>query len=245
MVEGGASAVVDAFLLEACTLLVPAFSSRTFSVLPPVHLQFRRNATDYESLARTRTHVDRIFDPDTSAEIDGNMGSISAEVVTRKESRRGNHPICSFSAVGPLADRLVAGQKGDDAFAPFETLAQLGGSVVLAGVTLRKMTMIHLAEKRAGRVLFRGWANGQDGQPVAMEVGACSGGFPKLGSTLASLAREARVGESVWRIYPAADTLKAATQAIKDNPQVTRCGKNPCERCDDLIAGGPILEARW
>ena len=240
-VEGGASAVVDAFLLEGCTLLVPAFSCRTYSVSPPAHLQFRRNATDYEALAEIGMNAERIFDPDTCAEIDENMGAISAEVVTCEGRRRGNHPICSFAAVGPLAGPLVAGQEGDNAFALFEALAQLGGSVVLVGVTLRKMTMIHLAEKRAGRVLFRGWAKGQDGQPVAVEGGACSAGFPKLASVLSPLLREAEVGESPWRVYPAADTLRVITQAIRDDPRITHCGKDPCPRCDDLIAGGPVL----
>ena len=113
--------------------------------------------------------------------------------------------------------------------------------MALAGVTLRKMTMIHLAEKRAGKVLFRGWANGQDGQPVAVEGGACSAGFPKLASVLSPLLREAEVGESPWRVYPAADTLRVITQAIRDDPRITHCGKDPCPRCDDLIAGGPVL----
>jgi aminoglycoside N3'-acetyltransferase len=240
-VEGSASAVVDAFLLEGCTLLVPAFCCRTYSVPPPVHLRFRRNATDYEALAEISMNSDRIYDPATCEEIDENMGAISAEVVSREGRSRGNHPLCSFAAVGPLAGLLVAGQEADNAFAPFETLAQLGGTVVLAGVTLRKMTMIHLAEKRAGRVLFRGWANGQDGQPVAVEGGACSAGFPRLASALSPLLREAEVGESPWRVYPAADTLRIAAQAIKDDPRITHCGKEPCPRCDDLIAGGPVL----
>ena len=240
-VEGGASAVVDAFLFEECTLLVPAFSW-AYSVSPPVHLQFRRNAADYEYLSRTRTNVDCVFDPETSTEIDEDMGAISVAVVRRAESRRGDHPICSFSAVGPLADQLLKGQKADDVYAPLDALADEGGFVLLAGVDLNKMTLVHLAEKKAGRVLLRRWANGPNGQPLAVEAGGCSDGFVKLGSALSPFVREGRVGKSEWGVYPASDALAAATQAIVDDPYITHCGNVTCGRCDDLIAGGPILE---
>ena len=240
-VEGGASAVVDAFLSEGCTLLVPAFSW-SYSVSPPLHLQFPRNAADYEYLSRTRTDVDCVFDPETSTEIDENMGAISAAVLRRAESRRGNHPICSFSASGPLADQLVKGQKADDVYAPLDASADRGGHVLLAGVDLSTMTLIHLAEKKAGRVLFRRWANGPDGYPIAVEAGGCSGGFTRLESALAPYLREGRAGESDWRAYPASDALAAATQAIVDDPHITHCENIACGRCDDVIAGGPILK---
>ena len=216
-VEEGTSAAVDAFLSEGCTLLVPAFSW-TYSVCPPVHLQFRRNAADYEYLSRTRTDVDCVFDPETSTKIDEDMGAVSAAVVKREESRRGNHPICSFSAIGPMANQLLKGQNANDVYAPLEALAYERGFVVLAGVNLTKMTLIHLAEKKAGRILFRRWANGPDGQPVAVEAGGCSDGFLKLESALSPLVSEGRVGKSDWKVYPASGALEVTTQAIKDDP---------------------------
>ena len=99
------------------------------------------------------------------------MGTISVAVMRWPGSVRGNHPICSFAAVGPLSDQLLKGQQANDVYAPLDALAEEGGSVVLAGVDLTKMTLIHLAEKKAGRVLYRRWANGPDGQPVAVEAG--------------------------------------------------------------------------
>ena len=239
-VDGGAAAVVDAFLLEDCTLMVPSFSW-VYAVPPPPHLQFPRNAVDYETRQFSTDGVDRIFDPATSMEIDRNMGAISEAVLHRTESRRGNHPICSFSAIGPMKEQLLNGQKGEAVYAPFETLALQGGFVVLAGVDLTVMTLIHLAEKEAGRILFRRWANGPDGKPTAVEAGGCSGGFGKLNSAFASLIRERKVGKSDWRIYPAADVLETATEAIKAHPNITHCADVACGRCNDSIAGGPIL----
>ncbi len=219
---------------------MPSFSW-AYSVSPPVHLQFRRNAADYEYLARTRNNVKCIFNPETSTEIDEDMGAISAAVVKRNESRRGNHPVCSFSAMGPLADQLLKGQKADDVYAPLDALASVEGYVLLAGVDPTKMTLIHLAEKKAGRVLFRRWANGPDGQPLAVEAGGCSGGFLKFESVMSPFVREGSVGNSRWLAYPASDALEAATQAIQEDPYITHCENVTCGRCDDSIAGGPIL----
>ncbi len=240
-VEGGASAVVDAFLIERTTLLVPTFSW-SYSVSPPPHLRFRRNAADYDYLAKTRAEVRCVFEPDTSSEIDDHMGAIPAAVLAREDSQRGNHPLNSFAAVGPLANHLVRGQKPNDVYAPLETLANEGGCLVLAGVDLSKATLIHLAEKHAGRVLYRRWANGPDSNPIAVEAGGCSDGFVKFESVFSPFVRTETVGTSQWRCYPADRALVAATQAIKNEPQITHCETGSCSRCDDLIAGGPILE---
>ena len=154
---------------------------------------------------------------------------------------RGDHPLCSFSAVGPLAQRLVDAQRPQDLYAPFRELIETGGHVVLMGVSLRRMTLLHFAEKRAGRVLFRRWANGPDLQPMAVEAGGCSGGFDKFEGVLAPLARGTMVRQSRWRIFAAAEALEAAVAAIQRDPQITHCSEPNCGRCNDLIAGGPIL----
>ena len=241
-IDGGAPTIVDAFLHEECTLLVPAFSW-IHAVPPPPALQFERNAADYDYLSHTGTQVDRVFNPETSTEIDPHMGAVSREVVTRTDSRRGNHPICSFAAVGPLASPLVEEQGADDVYAPLNVLAREGGFVLLAGVDLTKMTLIHLSEKEAGRVLFRRWANGLDNQPMAVEAGGCSDGFLKLAPVLSGFVSEQRIGASLWHAYPASDALVATTQAILilADPLVTHCGDRACGRCHDAVAGGPIL----
>jgi aminoglycoside 3-N-acetyltransferase len=153
---------------------------------------------------------------------------------------RGNHPLCSFSAVGPLAQRLIAGQTPLNINAPLAALAEVGGSVVLMGVGLEKMTLLHLAEERAGRNPFRRWANGPDGQVIEVTTGGCSDGFGKLEPLLAPLMQEAHVGQSHWRIFPAEPTLTVATAVIRQNPLITHCGRSGC-RCDDAVLGGPIL----
>lgn len=106
-VAGGVQTVVDAFLDEGCTLMAPSFSW-TYATHAPKHLRPHRNGTD-EAYLDTLKPTDQIYKPDTS-EIDKDMGAIAAAVVASPSRARGNHPIGSFSAVGPCARDLVAAQ---------------------------------------------------------------------------------------------------------------------------------------
>jgi aminoglycoside N3'-acetyltransferase len=159
-------------------------------------------------------------------------------VLARPERLRGDNPLCSFAAIGPTSD-LVREQRPLDVYAPLRILAGRDGFVLLIGVGLERMTLLHLAEERAGRVPFRRWANGPDGRPMEVETGGCSDGFGNLEPVLAPLARETNVGESRWRAFPARAALEAATEAIREQPEITRCGRDDCLRCADAIAGGP------
>lgn len=241
-VDGGADAVVRAFLEEGCTLLVPAFSS-AFEITPPTQLRFERNGWDYElPHASTRERTDEIYTTD-STEIDrGDMGAIPAAVVRWPGRARGGHPTDSFAAVGPRASELVSGQSASDVCAPLASLARAGGYVLLMGVGLERMTLLHLAEKESGRELFRRWAKDEQGCPSVIEAGGCSEGFGRLETHLSPITRTAVVGQSTWRILPAGDTVARAAAAIRADPSITHCGLVDCERCDDAVAGGPVLK---
>jgi aminoglycoside 3-N-acetyltransferase len=243
-VAGGAQAVVQAFLAEGCTLLVPAHTY-DFAVFPPPALQVPRNGWNYALPATSYALQEsagqgEIYTPATK-EIDPDMGAIPAAVVNTPGSARGDHALNSFAAVGPLAEKLIMGQKPLAVFAPLQALIDEGGYVLLMGVALDKMTMLHYAEQMAGREPFRRWANDREGQPQMVQAGSCSDGFERLASVLEPWQREAVVGKSVWHLFPAFQALQAATAAIRDNPQITDCGDPTCERCRDARLGGPIL----
>ncbi len=238
-VEGGALAVVRAFLEEGCTVLVPTFSS-AFEIAPPAHLRFERNGWDY---GRERSHVEdsgRVFAID-SALIDRDMGAIPATILSWPGRVRGRHPLDSLTAVGPRASALASGQTPSDVYAPLEALARAGGRVVLMGVGFERMTLLHLAEKEAGRELFRRWARDERGRPSVVEVGGCSEGFGRLGPFLQTVTRTAVVGRSVWKILSADEALARAAAAIRAEPRITHCGAADCERCRDAVAGGPVV----
>jgi len=241
-VEGGPPAIVEAFLEEGGTLLVPTFSSQAHAVAPPPDRRFVRNGWDdaasYNISLPTASR--RVYTPE-SRELDKDVGALPAAVLARPDHVRGDHPLCSFSAVGPRARQLIEGQRPVRVYAPLEALAALGGFVVLAGVGLNRLTLLHLGEQQAGRTLFRRWAAGADGQPMTAEVGGCSEGFERLAPVLSALVQRARVGASYWRVFPASEVVDAVAKAIRAKPDITHCGDPGCERCRDAVAGGPLL----
>ena len=238
-VEGGARAVVDAFVAEGCTLLVPTFSS-AYEVAPPAHLRFERNGWDYGRTRDEGRGDAGTYSTDSNV-IDKEMGAIPAEVLSRPGRVRGAHPLDSFAGLGPGAAALVSAQSHADAYAPLAALARERGRVLLAGVGLERMTLLHLAEKEAGRALFRRWARDERGRVRAVEAGGCSEGFGKLGASLRTAGRSAVVGRSTWRLFDAAEALALASEAIRKDPRITHCEEAACERCDDAVAGGPVL----
>jgi aminoglycoside N3'-acetyltransferase len=240
-VAGGAIAVVRSFLDEGCTVLVPTFSS-VFEVAPPPQLQFERNGWNYTATPEPNRGSERVYTPEV-LDIDRDMGAVPAAVVAWPDHVRGNHPLDSFTAVGPQAARLIDKQTPSDVYAPLTALAEMKGFVLLMGVGLERMTLLHLAEKEAGRTLFRRWANDAHGQPVAVEVGGCSEGFGKLEPYLRPVMGRASVGQSRWTLLPADQALAHAAAVIRAGPQVTHCGVGTCERCEDAVKGGPILSA--
>lgn len=232
-------AVVGGFLAEGCTVVVPSFSW-SYAIPQPQDMRPLRNGSDYEHMsAADPAGADRVYTPH-SEEIDADMGAVARAVLTMPSRARGNHPICSFSAVGPEAADLVSGQRPLDVFAPLARLAERGGAVVLMGVGIEEMTLLHLAEKSSGRNLFRRWALDCDGLPMQVEAGGCSGGFVKLAPALSSVMQETRVGLSQWMVFAASETLRIAADMIRRSPEITHCG-DPCGRCRDAVLGGPIL----
>jgi aminoglycoside 3-N-acetyltransferase len=238
-VEGGADTVIDAFLAEGCTLLVPA-QSYLYAVPPPPDQRPARNGWDYDTYPGPTDGIGRVYTP-ASREVDRSIGAVPAAVLARPDAVRGDHPLSSFAALGPRARSLVAGQTPDATDAPLEALVGAAGFVLLIGVGLTRMTLLHVAEHRAGREPFRRWANGPDGLPRMVRAGSCSEGFEQLAPALAPLRRELLVGASRWHLYPAAATLDTATAAIRANPRITHCGDPACARCRDAVLGGPIL----
>ena len=238
-VAGGARAVVDGLLDAGCTVMVPAFTY-DFAVAQPPGRELSRNAWGDRDDEGLPPATEEVYTPERN-DVHESMGAIPAAVLETKGRARGDHPLNSFAAAGPAARELVAGQAPLDVFAPFRELARLNGYVVMMGVDLRMMTALHLAERMAGRALFRRWATGHDGGVVEAECGGCSRGFGAIEPALGPVERRATVGDSLWRIFPIAGVLERASAAIRERPDITRCEVAGCDRCDDAIAGGPVL----
>ncbi len=241
-VDGGAATVVDAFLATGATLLVPTFSF-AYAVTAPPDMRPPRNGADYVGwtseggLPVTGGTTPRVFSTDAN---DTETGAVPTEVLSRPGRERGNHPLCSFTAVGPSAKALVAHQTPTDVYAPLSALAERDGVVVLAGVGLNRMTIVHHAESVAGRTLFRRWAF-VNGTVTMVPVGGCSEGFHRLREALAPVVATRRVGGALWLAFPARTVVEIASDIIRQDPRSTACPDEACIRCADAVAGGPIL----
>lgn len=229
---------MTAFLAEGCTVTVPTFSWG-FAVPPPASDRPARNGWDYDDFPGPTAGLGRVYDP-SSNEIDKDMGAVPAAVLLWPARWRGEHPLSSFSAVGPLAEVLITAQRPLDVWAPLRALVEADGAVLLMGVGFERMTLLHLAEQMAGRSPFVRWANGPDGRPMGVQVGDCSPGFQKFGPVLQHLTRSCRVGNSLWQVVAARQAVEQAASAIRKCPRITHCAVPSCGRCRDAMLGGPI-----
>lgn len=237
-VRGGASSVLRGLLDRGRTVMVPAFSS-SFGVPRPQRMApLARNGVEPGFRGPTGG-VGRAYTP-KCGEVDRDMGAVAVALVGMREAVRGVHPLNSFAAAGPMADVLISTQTLLDVYAPIRELADQGGFILLMGVGFQSMTALHTAEELAGRRPFRRWANGPDGQAVTVAVGGCSRGFGAFAEILAGVERRDRVGNSLWRAFPARDVLSLCAAAIRDRPDLTRCDQDDCVRCTDATAGGPV-----
>jgi aminoglycoside 3-N-acetyltransferase len=239
----GPKTLIDGLVATGATVMVATMSGQCFGVPAPPDDRPTRNAidsraTDEQAASAPWRGLTDIYHP-SRVEVDAWLDATSADVASRpgrvRAARSG-----TFSAVGPPAPELVSTETEVDVFGPLRALRDAGGWVVLAGVALTSMTMLHLAEVEAGRQPFIRWMRAPDGTPMRIRVGECSAGFERLAPALASDERQALVGASRWRTYPARALVPLAADAIRSDPSITRCDDPDCKECPEAIAGRPI-----
>jgi aminoglycoside 3-N-acetyltransferase len=236
--DGGADTLIGAFLDEGCTLVVPTFTYAC-EAAPPPDRQLSQNGLDYSEPIAV-AGLER-YDKNGTL-ISPDMGAVPARVLHLKGHVRSNHPLNSFSAIGPLADELIRTQSLLNVYGPLQAMYTHPATyMVLIGVDLTKATPIHFAEEKAGRRLFRRWAKLMDGTVHEVAVGSCSEGFNNLAPAVRELEINLMVGQSKWRVYPFRAFIDTVTRMIVRNPEITHCADVNCVRCNDAIKGGPRL----
>lgn len=242
LVDGPAT-LVEGLLSTGSTVMVATMANEAFEIPPPLDERPHRNGLDYAERDRSTARdpcpgSNDIFDP-SRTEVDRWLGATSAYVAARPDRIRCRLSTGTFSAVGPMAERLIGAEVAEDVFGPLRELTRVSGHVLLAGVGLTSMTLLHLAEVMAGRVPFIRWSLGPDGRPVRSRGGECSRGFERLAPVLSPLERGGVVGKSRWRAFPAGQAVELAAAAIRAEPEITHCDDDACIECADAIAGGP------
>jgi aminoglycoside 3-N-acetyltransferase len=235
-VEGGPDAVVQGLLDAGVTVVVPTSSFRFCSAPRPDDAPYRpfNSEDDGRIPAAGSTPVAR-YDP-AAEYLDPAMGAVPAAVLRRPERVRGNHPLNSFSAIGPHAAEVIRRQTPHHVYAPLEEIVARRGVVVCMGVGLDAVTLVHLAELQAGLRLLVRWAWTADGRIVEAVHGGCSRGFERLADAVSAAETRLRVGDSVWRIFDAAALLSLATKRFSADPAAGVCADGECARCRDQVA---------
>ena len=231
-VEGGALTVCRA-LIDICgTVLVPAGSWALTGIPAPPGLVRPHNAAamaaswDVFDAAVAHAHP---YTPDLP--VDRELGRIPETMRQAFSHRRSIHPLLSYIAVGKHADRLVRAQRLDWPLGPIEALEELGGDVLLLGVTHESNTTIHLAEQRLGRSRFFRYAK-LDHQ-VWIEVPNIPGQshrFDDIEPEVAHMTREVMIGTCRARRLAVVDVLAAAERLIVADPAALLCD-DPADRC--------------
>lgn len=230
-----AEALLDAFLAARMTLVVPTFSYH-FEVPPPDRDQPANNGMSYDR--DWPIHESR-FQPHENSLSQRAMGALPTTVLAQAGRMRGNHPLNSFSAIGPDAETVIGAQTPLDVYAPFRRLLDLNGKILMCGTDTTSMTFIHYAEQMAGRSLFIRWALTPAGKTIRARVGGCSNGFHKLMPVVSGVATTFNCLGSTFMAMDAQAALGKLIDAIRDDPAITHCRDAACERCNDAIAGGP------
>jgi aminoglycoside 3-N-acetyltransferase len=232
-VKNGPHTVIDGFLQEGCTLVCPAFfyQSRTF---PPKE-NYYTNGIDY---SRIEQMVSVSYNDDLN-QIERSMGIIPETILTYKDAKRTRNPGNSFVIIGESAKNLLNNESLLNAYSVYKNIynGEYNAFIIQAGVNFTSCTPIHFAEEVAGRKLFRRWAV-YNHQIVEIEVGGCSDGFEKIREYTKDIEDVGLIGQSAIRTYPFNTFIDRVAKSIKEYPEITHCGLETCESCNDMIRGG-------
>jgi aminoglycoside 3-N-acetyltransferase len=234
--DNGASTIVEGALAAGCTVVAATMTGDRFAAAAPPDDRPARNGLEYND--DDVKSADDVYDP-SCTEVAAGLGSFSAHVAARPDRVRSVRT-GTFAAVGPMARALMDSETSQDVYGPLRAMVEANGVVVLMGVGLTRMTLLHLAEVESGRAPFIRWMRAPQARIARVRGGECSEGFESLAEVLAPVERRTMVGESAWRIFPAAEAIDVAARAIRNDPGITHCANPGCIECADAIAGGPI-----
>jgi len=196
----------------------------------------------------TMTDGERVFDPKTTPSF--RMG-ITAELFWRQRGVvRSSHPGGSFAALGAHADSICAPQPLSPPHGPESPPGRahdLGGQILLLGVTHCENTTLHVAEAIANVPYSVEHpciveVNGAPELVMIPETDHCCAGFRQLDDWLGAqgLQREGKIGNADARLCEARDVVRVAVERLRRDPLAFLCSPSAaCEECDRARASIP------
>jgi aminoglycoside 3-N-acetyltransferase len=226
-VDGGADAVVDAFL----------------DVVGPEGLLIVPTLTFTFATGELACHA---FD---AAETPSRVGAITEALRRRPPAHRSEHPTHSIAAIGRRAGELVLGHEATSTFGrdgPYRRYVDWGAKILFLGVDVRSNTTLHAVEDwldlpymAEGEALVKG----PDGQPHTVKVAKSPQGDrdfyrrdSKVERLLESrgLLRRGRVGaaDTIW--MPSQEMVAVVVEGIHEEPTLLLCDRDDCEFCGEF-----------
>ena len=223
-VEGGAEAVVDAFLdvVGAEGLVIVPTLTWSFAGYGPARLP---------------------FDP---RETPSRVGAISEVLRRRPDARRSAHPTHSIAAVGRRAAELVAGHDATSTFgkdSPYRRYVEWGAKILFLGVEVTCNTTLHAIEDWLDMPYLtdeRAVVRGPDGQSKIVEVTKSPMGdrdFYRANSKVERLLRDhgllraGKVGAADCLWMPSQEMVEVVVKGIYQEPTLLLCDGDGCAFC--------------
>jgi aminoglycoside 3-N-acetyltransferase len=229
-VDGGAAAVCTA-LTEVCgTVLMPAGTWDLTGIPAPPGLVRPDNACwNAENWPEFEKKLSQATSFRLDLPVDRWLGTIPETFRQTCAPRRTEHPLFSYQAAGPAADRILEAQRPDWPLGPLEAL---DGDVLLLGVTHTSNTTIHLAEQYLGRSRFYRYAKAATGLWTELpNIPGESHHFDLIEPLLRPLTKEVRIGQAQVRRIPKQAVLSATRTLVEADPAALLCTDDPACRC--------------
>lgn len=231
-VVGGAAAVCRALVDTCGTVLVPAGTWDLTGLPAPPGLVRPDNAfRNARTWAEFDQELQRAVPFSFDLPVDRELGAIPETMRRHFPYQRSAHPLLSYLAVGPHARKLMDAQRSDWPLGPIESLADMGGDVLLLGTTHSSNTAIHVAEQHLGRSRFYRYAKVAAGSWAELpNIPGQSHRFDEIEPSLTPLTREVWIGGCRARRIPAGAVLETTKRLIAANPRALLC-EDPACRC--------------
>lgn len=223
-IKGGSKTLLGALLNATDNLMLPAFTYRT-QVIPASGPE--DNAVAYDSHDEANFQA-AIFSEDLAA--DEPFFEMAEEFRLYPQTRRSNHPMLSFLALG--LNSALASQDHYHPYSPIQALHEMDAMVLLLGSDQTSNFSLHYAEHLAGRKQFTRWGLAKDGILECTPFPGCADGFNKINHHVEKYRVQCELGGFNLQAFSLQSIIETAVGLIKRDPFSLLCNRLKCERCN-------------